>query len=92
MGATCTHRLGWAGFWWLVTVDTNVLDVAGVRQIRTAVWNRAVGFATVTVDDLTKPQRRQLRDAMTPEPHCRHLFISDDKRAFIDHGRRGENR
>ena len=42
-------------------------------------------------DRLTAPQRRQLRDAMTFEAHCRqrrHLFVSDDKRAFINHGRR----
>jgi len=42
-------------------------------------------------DRLTAPQRRQLRDAMTFEAHYRqrrHLFVSDDRRAFIKHGRR----
>lgn len=42
-------------------------------------------------DNLTDPQRRQLRDAMTFEAHLRqgrHVFVSDDKKAFISHGRR----
>ena len=42
-------------------------------------------------DKLTDPQRRQLRDAMSFEAHVRHrrhVYVSDDKRAFINHGRR----
>lgn len=42
-------------------------------------------------DSLTDPQRRQLRDAMAFEAHLRqrrHVFVSDDKKAFISHGRR----
>lgn len=153
----------------LVTVDTNVLDIKRIGEIRAAARDRAVRFATVTVnerergefsvevdvlsetavwgesrwgeavlatpipesmvldetplgsgvlasdegadmfeqvlaiisngsfprpgtrDALTAPQRRQLRDAMTFEAHCRHgrhVFISEDKKAFINHGRR----
>lgn len=41
-------------------------------------------------DKLTDPQRRQLRDAMAFEAHVRqrrHVYVSDDKKAFISHGR-----
>jgi hypothetical protein len=153
----------------LVTLDTNVLDVDRFSEVRSAVGDGAVSFATVTVNErerggfsvelgvvpetglwgesrlgeavwggpipellildetplgsgvlagdehaelfehvlrivsngsfpppgsrnaLTAPQRRQLRDAMAFEAHCRqrrHLFVSDDRRAFINHGRR----
>lgn len=40
---------------------------------------------------LTVGQRRQLRDAMILEAHVlesRDVFVSEDRRAFIDHGRR----
>lgn len=40
---------------------------------------------------MTIPQRRQLRDVMAFEAHLRHrrhVFVSDDKKAFISHGRR----
>jgi len=42
-------------------------------------------------ESLTPRQRRQLRDAMILEAHVREgrdVFVSDDIRAFIDHGRR----
>lgn len=42
-------------------------------------------------DHLTESQRHQLRDAMILEAHAREgrdIFVSDDRRAFINHGRR----
>lgn len=42
-------------------------------------------------ETLTDGQRRQLRDAMILEAHVREgrdVFVSEDTRAFIDHGRR----
>lgn len=41
--------------------------------------------------ELTRPQRRQLRDAMTLEAHAREgrdLFVTADARGFVKHGRR----
>jgi hypothetical protein len=42
-------------------------------------------------ESLSAPQKRQLRDAMTLEAHTRHardVFITNDRRGFINHGRR----
>jgi hypothetical protein len=42
-------------------------------------------------ETLTNPQHRQLRDAMAFEAHLRqkrHVFLSDDKKAFVSHGKR----
>lgn len=42
--------------------------------------------------DLTLNERRQLRDAIIFHAHVREgrdIFVSNDARAFIDHGRRG---
>jgi hypothetical protein len=42
-------------------------------------------------ESLTAPQRRQLRDAMVLEAHARErrdVLVSEDRRAFINHGRR----
>lgn len=44
-------------------------------------------------DNLTENQRHQLRDAMALEAHIRNgrdVFVSDDARAFINHGRRAK--
>jgi hypothetical protein len=44
-------------------------------------------------DQLSDPQRRQLRDAMILEAHARHqrdIFVTKDERGFIRNGRRAQ--
>ena len=51
----------------------------------------ANGSFPTTRTALTDGQRHQLRDAMILEAHVRSgadLFVTDDKRAYINHGRR----
>jgi predicted nucleic acid-binding protein len=76
-----------------VTIDTNVLPasdlialakVQGYEVAVVSVTGREVGHGDVRL-------QRQLRDAMILEAHVRNgrdVFITDDKKAFINNGRR----
>lgn len=61
-----------------------------MEDILRALWNGSFPSRDAR-ETLTDGQRHQLRDAMILEAHVREsrdAFVSEDTRAFIDHGRR----
>jgi hypothetical protein len=71
--------------------------VAGLGRDQSAMRHEAIldiiGDGTFPSDgrDLNESERHQLRDAMIFEAHCREgrdIFVTDDEKGFISHGRR----
>jgi len=61
---------------------------ARLQQILTVICN---GKFAVDVDTATRGELHQLRDALILEAHAaarREVFVTDDQKAFLKHGRR----
>lgn len=65
-------------------------DESVLREILHVISN---GSFPSTRDNLNRGQRSQLRDALILDAHVRqgrYILVSEDPRAFVNHGRRGQ--